>query len=251
MDKSYKILFKFESNPKIFVSEVPSKRMIDSGLEKASKQRWKEIKMEADKTNKKLWDGDIYRLESFTAQDDNLQINFSVIPFSIRMGMNSLSDYIGKLDENYRPKALYTSCFVITSDKKYLFIEKSKNYYSNKKIAFIGGVLSKTENLILSGEDLFESVKNEIIEEIDVTGEVVEKMDFIAGYESENFNVCLVFKANLNKSFFEISKQFKEEANSEAAKIIGINQSELSQFARTMSVNELPKFEICGYLEQE
>jgi len=250
MPQSYKLIFKLEPGVRIDVKEVASSRKIDPKLEGLCRQRWQEFLQQAKNQNKKLWDSEIYRLESFDKRNNSLELKVSVIPFSVRLGMNDCVNEVKKLGESYAAFGLYTSCFVITADNKYLFIEKSGHYFTNRKISFIGGVLSKTEQVIAGGDDLYQSVLSEVTDELEIDGNIVDSMALRAGFISENYNVCMLFTVNLKKSFLEIRSQFKANDDGEAASIIGVDAAELPNFALTLPKKDWPKFEIAGLVSE-
>ena len=48
----------------VFINEIPSTRKINENLETSSKKHWNELKKEADKARKLLWDSETYRFEA-------------------------------------------------------------------------------------------------------------------------------------------------------------------------------------------
>ncbi len=245
----YRIIFNSDITFDIVtIKEISSTRLIDPVLEKLCRKRWREILNDAKNQRKKIWDSDVYRFESAIWKDNILQLNVSTIPFSIRLSMNNFTDTVNMLGMKYAPLGMYTSCFVVTADGQYLFIEKSNSYYSNRKMAFIGGILSKTESILQNGSDLFNEAIREIQEELDLYSIGVQTNILKAGYITENYNVCLLFEVKLNISLKDIQKNFKASCEKETANIVDVARADLSQFALMLPERDMPKFKIAGYI---
>jgi|GEM_PF-2544806 len=229
----------------LIIKEIASTRKFDKSLELASKKSWEETLKKASKEGKVIWDSEIYRLESLETNKRHLNINLSTIPFSIRIGMNDHSELVKKLGINYAPLGVYTSCFILTSDKKYLFIKKSDRYYSNRKYSFVGGILSKTEKKLSSGKDLFGEMRKEIQEETGLRNINLNYMTLNAGYLSKNYNFCLIFSLKLTESLKTVLELFKYKSDGEAEEIVGVEKKDLHEFrTKNLTERDLPKFKI-------
>lgn len=248
-DKSYKVVFgpqKIKPS-KVFIEEISSTRNIDHNLEFLCKSDWINLKQESKRKGRLIWESEVYRFESINLTDGGLQLMVSTIPFSIRLTMNDHVKLVNQLGIKYAALGMYTSCFVVTLDNHYLFIEKSNKYHSNRKISFIGGILSKTEKELRSGNDLFEEVAKEVKEEIGVSSANIESIRLNAGYISKNFNFCLVFTVKIKKKLEEILRDFDHSNDGEAANIVYVKEEDLMIFAKErLPEKDFPKFEIMG-----
>lgn len=214
------------------VTEIKSSRLVDESLEQSAIDSWKSACDEAVQRGSELWDSEVYRLEN-VSDDEVLSLQLSTIPFSVRLGMNKHTVSIQALGENYAPKGMFTSCLLTTTDDKFVFIEKSNKFYTNKKYAWVGGVLSKTEHQIQDGVELFNTIRSEILEEVgcDHIPDIVLR----CGYLTENWNVCLLFSASLAITSAELSSLFEKKSDGEAKNLLIIPKSEIE--------NKLPLFE--------
>lgn len=222
-----KTLFKGNFKPEdVIIREVKSTRKTDKDLEKLAAGKWQEIVEKARLENKKIWDSEVYRLEKVVS-NDKTTLYVSTIKYSARIAMREFTGEIKKLGLKYAPLGIYSSCFIKTSDNKYLFIKKSDKYFTTRKYSFVGGVLSKSEKIIKNGKDLFESVKREINEEIKVSSKNISSLILKAGYITETFNFCLVFEAKINKTYKEVIENFKRSnaGGGEALSIVGVAPS--------------------------
>lgn len=229
---SYKVLFsnKHLVSNDVIIEEVESKREINNELESSCRGEWRKIIAEAKEQGRKIWESRIYRFESCRWSGNQVFFNFSTIPFSIRFSLNQFTNRIRDLGFEYAALGLFSSCFVETADNKFVFIKKSRKYYTLRQYSFIGGVLSKDERELKNGQDLFREVQKEISEEIGC--EIDIKNIFLeAGYITENFNFCLIFYAKTDLFFSNLSKLFKN-GDGETARVIGIEHHKLVEFSR-------------------
>ena len=243
--KKYKIVFTSDlRSDKVNIKEIASRRRVGNELEKISKNKWKQLVIKAKSDGKKLWESEVYRFETVKFSGGNLNFTVSTIPFSVRLGMNSFTDRVKKLGLDFASLGLFSSCFVLTKDKKYLFIEKSDKYYTNRKYSFIGGVISKSERVLKNGQDLFGVVAKEIVEESTISPSKIRNLRLRDGYITENYNFCLLFEAELKVTFKELKESFSKKKIDEALNIIGIGRKELPDFIKKLPDKDLPKFEI-------
>ncbi len=244
-----KILFSGRWLPyNVSVQEKKSSRKIDETLEICCQKSWNAMFSKAKRTGKRLWDSYIYRFESVNSDKDHLNLIVSTIPFSIRLGMNANTNKIKELGDEYASKGIFSSCIIQTSDNQYVFIEKSNKYFTQKRRAFVGGVLSKSEKVLKNGQDLFDEVKKEIKEEIGITIYNNKTIWLRTGYLTENFNVCLLFEALVPQSFMEIKKTFAKYSEGEAKNIVGISRDTLPSAISLFESKDIVKLKILKLL---
>lgn len=236
------------------VKEIVCSRKIDSNLEDACAEAWQKKVETALEQGQQLWDSELYRFERAKLKDGILDLKISTIPFSSRFGMNECTELISKLGIDYAPLGIFTSCFVWTSDGKMLFIKKSLKYLSNRphRASFIGGVLSKSEKIIKSGEDMFKEVLKEIKEETSLEAPL-DALRLRAGYITENYNFCLVFEIHLEISAAEAEIIFSAPAgkigDGEALALVVVDTEHIPLFVeQELLPRDIPKFEILGMM---
>ncbi len=203
---------------------------------------------EARTTNRLLWDSETYRFENATMHDGTLSLALSTIPFSIRFGMNEHTERVKDLGIAYAAMGMFTSCLVQTSDAASVFIEKSDKYFTRKKYAWVGGVLSKMERVLRSGGDLFGALEDEVMEELGVGAQVFDGQSLRAGYLTENWNVCLLFSQTISLSARQLQQRFEQAGDGEAKRLMCIPASELRQQACIFEERDQVKFAILDLL---
>lgn len=212
----------------IKINEVVSTRVVDDNLEKLAKETWDEMLQIATTNNQQLWDSEVYRFEKSETDRGKLSLQFSTIPFSVRLGMNKYTDQVKSLGVDYAPKALFASVLVETSDKQFVFIEKSNKYFTNKKNAWVGGVLSKSEKEVFSGLDLIDLACTEVMEELGVGKIDINNVALLAGYLTENWNTCLLFSVKLSLSALGVEQAFSKQNDGEVKNLIFLDKNNLS-----------------------
>lgn len=195
-------------------------RKINKALESKCKKIWSEIKKESYKSGKEVWDSIVYRLNNIEVRNDAIRLHLGTIPFSTRLALNQCTNDLITLGEGYHPMALYTSVFVKTKDNYYVFIEKSDKLHSNRRTSFVGGILSKSEKIVNNGQDLFESVRNELVEELGLDIDKLRRFRMLGGFINRTLNVCLLFKCNLSLGMKDVEKAFCVNHEQEVDKLI-------------------------------
>jgi ADP-ribose pyrophosphatase YjhB (NUDIX family) len=159
--------------------------------------------------------------------------------------MNSFTKDVSELGINYAPLGMFLSCFLVTSDNKYIFIKKSGKYHSSRRYSFVGGVLSKSEREIRAEEDILKEANKEIKEEAGIENDNISSIELKAGYITENFNFCLVVWAEVDKDFDSVARNFDKMDKDEASVLFGINKKELADFsAKKLLAKDIPKLEL-------
>ncbi len=247
--QEYTIVFKNDiREDSILIKEMSSSRKIDDSLEHLCTETWQKTVEEASLKGQKLWDSEVYRFQGVSEENGKTVLTVGTIPFSIRFAMNKHTALVRQLGEAYYPLGMYTSCLVKTKDDKYIFIEKSNKFYTDKKYAFVGGILSKSERIISSGADLFASAKIEIVEELGLSQSHIADTVLSAGYKTENCNFCLLFNITITCTFDEVQEYFAQETDGEAKNIIGITQSELPVFAKNLEDKDKIRLKVLDFL---
>lgn len=246
-DSDVQIIFNGKYSEKdVYVEEINSTRVIDGELESNLIASWKNTLKVAKEKNQKIWDSTIYRLENCGASSQKIHLHLSTIPFSIRLEMNKYTDKIKQLGPQYSPKGIFSSCLVKTSDNKTVFVEKSNTYVTQKKYAWVGGVFSKNEFEINSGNDFFESMKLELVEELGVEKEHITKNILKVGYLTENWNVCFLFSVQLSLTEKELLERFAKYSDEEVKNLIFFTDENIKNSLNLFEPKDRIKFALLG-----
>lgn len=180
----------------------------------------------------KAWDSQIYRLENFRVDRDKLFLNFSLIPYSVRVGIKAHRDEMEKFGQDYLSKALYVSAIIETSDGKYLIGKLSGKTLNEKSIDFIGGVLSHDEIEIRSSDDLWQVMFTELDEEANIKKDDVESSSLVGGATSWYSNVALIFYVKLKIDSETVKRKFADRSDDELSDLLCVERPELEKMMR-------------------
>jgi hypothetical protein len=230
------------SESSVFVNEVRSTRLINEELENLSIASWNDMLRASSEAGKKIWDSDVYRLESFEMSTERLSIYLATIPFSVRLGMNKHTEMVKQLGLEYSPKGMFSSCLVKTSDNYFVFIEKSDVYFTQKRFAWVGGIISKSESIIRDGKDLFTNTKREVLEELGIESKHILEIFLKTGYLTENHNVCLLFSVQVSLTKNELLDKFNKYSDDEACNLVFFSIENNEDFLKVFESKDVIKF---------
>lgn len=214
----------------VIIKEKLSTRKVDPTLEDLCQKEWHNKLEEARSKDKIIWESETYRFESCELNSGSLVLSMSTVPFSIRKTMKTFRELLSQKGSEYSPLGIYSSCMVLTSDNKYIFVEDSGKYLDRKPISYIGGVLSKSEKNVQNGADLFGEAIKECCEETGCSPENIENIVLNAGLTNRGFSVCLLFSIKLNIDFATLCEFFKHNSDGEVNRLIGVNKNDLPTF---------------------
>jgi hypothetical protein len=211
----------------------PSDRKVDPELESQVASTWAKILKEAEKSGQLAYENEYtYRLNGFTFDKGNLELEIAQIPFSIRYALTKLPRTF-ELREDYWPKGLFVASIVKTSDDFFVFGSKSsKNLSSNalkvKKIDPIGGMLD--EQVLDVNLYLDKMLKNELLEEAGINPKFIEEVRCIGLLISRSSNIGIINYTRINVTKNELNESFKQLNDGEFSDLIFVEKSELEQF---------------------
>ena len=203
-----------------------SPREIDPQIERKAKHLWNEKVQEASAKGQKIWDAKVYRLDHFEA-GEKCKLNFSTIPFSIRMGLQTCTSELASLGESFLPKATYTSVFIETDDNVFVFGSKSDKYNTTRTFTYIGGVFNHVENV---ETNLFESVESEILEELGISQSEIKTLLLIGAFQSKTANVGFIFYCKLSISFETLQRICDKREDFELKTIHFVQRDDIRDF---------------------
>lgn len=234
---------KLQKTSSVSISHILSTRKIDDKLENAAKITWEQDCNQAVASGKQMWDSNLYRLEDISNTNNQTQIIFSEIKYSIRKTLSKFTTEIENLGLDYASKGCFSSLFIKTRDNKYVFIEKSDKYITNKKYSFVGGVMCKDECEINTVDALFFSAEKEITEEIGVDLKHILNNELVSVYLTDTFNYCFLYITTIELTFEEVLDAFKKSNDGEAKAVIGIDDMNIETFKKQMDEKDQVKFD--------
>ena len=209
-----KILVSGKFNPKdLEVSLNDSTRKIDPNVESKIEEAWLNMKKKADESGKICYNGISYRLNSLYQNGDKLVLDFGTLEYKIRDGLIAIPEYF-ELPEEYYRKGCFTCASVKTSDDKYLMVELSGKSMNYSNIDLIGGVM-ETNVGMKNGDDIFESLYNELEEEAGINKGDIKESYLQTIYLAQGTNVALYFEITLNILSLEILERFKNNKDAD------------------------------------
>lgn len=202
---------------------------IPGDLREKVEKLWKQEKRKAKEKRAELFNSKIYRLEELNYSGKDLSLTLGTLPYSFQKITKYLINEIIKQSKDYYPNGLFTTSLILTKDGKYVFGNRGKTMSKNKK-DMIGGVLSKQENIVRNGKDIFKAIIQELHEEINVDKEHIREI-YLSGVISTNLlKVGLLFYVELNFTSSELQRAFLHRKDKEMNSLVFINKRRLKSF---------------------
>lgn len=194
------------------VEASKSNRAIDPQVEGKLRENWNQKLSEAGEKGSTLYDGESYRLETFSFEDGQARLEVSPMRFSVRSTLKKIPE-LETLGERYYSHGLSVGGFVMTNDGQYVFARKSSKSASSLQRDIIGGVLERIEPL--SGEGVLNMNRTELHEEINISPEMIEHMRIIGLVRSSTTDIVIVTTTALKVSANELRVLFDKREDKE------------------------------------
>lgn len=206
-----------------------SSRKAPDDLAAQTEVRWERYIEESTKIGRKVWDGVLYRFENFEVNDNRLTLYMSTISTKEAIVFRLLG---GKLlyPESAWSKNLFICALIRTSNGEYVFGELSGVTTSTRPFDLIGGVLSRNEGIISSGNDLIKMWSSELEDEINVSAKYLKQTELIGIVCTKTSSVGLIFHTLVEKTTDEIRVAFEKQNDGELKGVLGVPVTELDQF---------------------
>ena len=194
---------------------------------------WKDEMQEAQKKNKLLFNGPIYRLENYKIKNDLLIVYVSETNFKELMGTNFYHPELAKVyGKSYLSNAIALCSFLETGDEYFVFVKRSTNIYFGEGLwHLIAGQFSieKSETRTLS---VFEILYKELFEEGSLTKEDIENCVCLGLIrDTIHFKPELVFYSKTSLSAKEVAEKINTAHDGyEHEEIALIKKNELDAF---------------------
>ena len=207
---------KFEPRD-LIVSISQSTRKIDPTIERQLESIWEERIKRAKENGQNCYNGNSYRLNSIQERDGKVMLDFGIIEYKIRDGLIAIPEYYN-LPQEYWRKGCFSSASIKTSDDRYLMAELSGKSMNPNKVDLIGGVM-ETNIGMKTGDDIFQSLYNELEEEAGIEKKDIQESYLQTVYLASGTNVGLYFEIVLHVSSEELLERFKDNKDADIKSI--------------------------------
>ncbi len=206
-----------------------SNRAISDDVEKQIDKVWQETVENAKKSSQLIFDGESFRLDSYTVNAGILKLELSKFKYKVRSSLNKLKDELGNLGDEYYCNGLAIGGIIKTKDNKFIFGRRSGNTITNNSVDFIGGILEP--EVIKGAEDLFRYNKQEMLEEIGLNETYIISQKLIALVLSPSTNIIMLTYTRLNIDSGEVKNIFEQSNDKfEMSELVFINEDKLIEY---------------------
>jgi hypothetical protein len=210
-----------------FIEAHESNRRIDPEVESRLPELWLHKTTEAAEKDQTLYDGTSYRLETFTASNDGLEVTVSPMKFSIRSTLKRVQA-LETLGEEFYSHGLSVGGFVITCDGQYVFAQKSARSSSSLHEDLIGGVYEEIEMVPRLG--VFDMNREELKEEINVDPTMIDDMRILGLIRSSSTDVVIITSTQLRITASELREVFERREDTELEGIVYVAPENLHEY---------------------
>ncbi|MCD6329213.1 MAG: hypothetical protein J7M10_02485 [Candidatus Cloacimonetes bacterium] len=231
-------------NTKLNILHTKRTLSYDKKISALIEKHWKQELKEAQKKNKLLFNGPIYRLENYEIKDDQLNVYVSETNFKELMGTNfyhpELADEYGKSSLS---NAIALCTLLETDDENFVFVKRSSNVYFGEGLwhLFAGQFsIEKKENHTLS---VFEVLYKELFEEGALTKDNIAHCVCLGLIrDSIYFKPELVFYTKTSLSAKEVSEKICTAPDGyEHEEVTIVQKSELDNFMSTENFTSIAR----------
>jgi 8-oxo-dGTP pyrophosphatase MutT (NUDIX family) len=224
-----KVLYKGKLLSKQVCITEGSNFVIPFSIKEKAKLLWEEELKNAEGEEAILFDADIYRLENLDFLNGKLFLTLGIVPYSFQKVAKYLVSEIIKESKNYYPNGLFATTLIMTKDNQYVFGKRGKTISKNE-IDMIGGVLSKDENIVKKGSDLFKAIIQELNEELNLEKKNIGEICLKGVISTSTLKVGLVFYTVLNITSRDLEKTFSNRKDNEMSGLIFVKKANLRSF---------------------
>jgi hypothetical protein len=206
-------------------------------IDQAIDQKWLELIQKAQTNEQLLFNGSSFRLnkieESYglgSSEGTIETINLEVSPFDFRTRkcLQLLVDTVEELGFEYTGNGLAIGGLLQTTDKYYVFGERSGKTLSSNSVDFLGGVVDSTVEL--SGQGLKGMLFQELLEEANIPSSVIDSSICLGLIQAQVGNVMVISHTQLNISKMELEGFFREADKTEMKGLIFVPANEINSY---------------------
>lgn len=216
----------------IVIRHQPSTKARSAELARDIDRIWDEEVAEMTAKGRKIWNAELYRLESFALNGQRLWLDLSTIEVKEIHATHRLPGE-SELGEKHRPNNIFIASLIETRDGKFIFGRTNANTLNAGRVDLIGGALSKTERPVATSNDLYGSALAEIEEELNLSADRVAHGCLCAILRTPRAYVGLIFLIRLNIDAQEADRLFRARDNDEITEILVLKRAEVQAFLAT------------------
>jgi hypothetical protein len=203
---------------------------------------WLEKQRVSEEKGLLLFNGQSFRLDSFSLENNNLVLSVSEMEYRIRGSIESMADEVARYGDEYLGHGLAIGALLKTSDGYYVFGQRNGKTQSKQKVDIIGGIVDS--DVEVSENGLWHMLTVEMEEEASINVHNIKSGDYLGIFFSEFGNCILVARVELNLSRAELTGQFKQNDNAEMDDLIFVTESELFGYLTELGGYKLKMMEV-------
>jgi len=198
----------FLSQDDITISVKESNLVLPKKIEQEIQDRWSTKKKEAEEKDLHLFNGTSYRLNTYSYQNNVLNLELSIFDYKHRYGL-VLMTRENVIDQSlYRHNGLFVGSTVKTADNRYVMVKLSGKSTNPNKYDVLGG-MAETDVECTSGKYIFDVLYKEFEEEAGIAREEVSKCDLRTIYIAQNGHIGFYFETELAVTSRDLQKRFE------------------------------------------
>lgn len=227
--KNYNLIFKQridQNNIKLI--EEPSTFKTNDITLKGIEERWSETYFGKKSVNQKVWNGEVYRLNSYELKDEQLFLHVAKTYYKDIQGTNATNWNIGEI---FGFDYLANGLIVTTT-----LYDKSGNIILGKRDSGVKEEFQKYSNIggtLDYGVDPFSMIKIELNEEYGLEEHDISELYIQSMYYDYKHNPYISFSIRLNLAFKDVNEIFTKNADYEHSKIDKFEIKELDRMIQS------------------
>lgn len=204
----------------LLVTVNKSNRKIDPVVEAQIDQLWQEKMQHAKTTNKHIYNGSLYRLNSLQYKGDKVQLELGICDFKTISCLLEIPGYFA-LGEPYYRNSCHTLATVKTTDNKFVMVELSGKSMNENNIDFLGGVMEANPE-VKAGSDIFQCMYDELEEEAAISRNIINDIYLQLIYLNPKTSVGFYFEVILNISSIALLERFTAQGKDDDIKSLKV-----------------------------
>ncbi len=215
----------------ITVELVDYKRKSNNFIDKAIEEVWRDTEKGRKSVGLELWDSTIYSLDSLQASEEEIQLKIGESTYKELQGTNATHWIFGDIyGRRFLSNGILVQSVLLMQGGKIVLGARNTGVKSGlESLAIFGGTLDKDENIISSSQDIFNSAKCEIYEEVGLDKEDLDSFKLVAIFEDWKYYPVFLFVAQTSLVESELLSKFRKLASSEHSRLVVLDKEVLEE----------------------